>query len=158
MKINKKEVMQKAWEIAREGVEKFGGKVKEYFAKALKIAWAIVKKEENQMDKVNGYEITERNYTVKGWQKYGHKRVYFEGYFVFNDIVKGNKVGVRVNFKGYFDAKKGKAVYQKAPARYEDFIKAVLRDEVNAVVVSMNNSNNNDNEGERDFGMIYEGY
>src|SRR5690625_1470416 len=100
-------VMNKAWEIAIEGVKKFGGKVKEYFAKALKIAWALIKKEEKQMDMVNGYEIIERNYTVNGWQKYGHKRVYFEGYFVFNDIIGGNKVGKRVTFEGYFDAKKG---------------------------------------------------
>lgn len=39
-----KQVMLKAWEIAREGVKKFGGKVKEYFAEALRIAWSIVKK------------------------------------------------------------------------------------------------------------------
>lgn len=38
-----KNVMTKAWEIAREGQMKFGGKVKEYFAEALKMAWAIVK-------------------------------------------------------------------------------------------------------------------
>lgn len=38
-----KNVMTKAWEIAREGQEKYGGKVKEYFAEALKMAWAIVK-------------------------------------------------------------------------------------------------------------------
>lgn len=36
-------VMKKAWEIAREGQKKFGGKVKEYFAQALRMAWAIVK-------------------------------------------------------------------------------------------------------------------
>lgn len=41
-------VMKKAWEIAREGVKKFGGNVKEYFSQALKMAWAIVK---------NGMEI-----------------------------------------------------------------------------------------------------
>ncbi|PDY91481.1 hypothetical protein [Bacillus toyonensis] len=35
--------MKKAWEIAREGQRKFGGKVKEYFAQALKMAWTIVK-------------------------------------------------------------------------------------------------------------------
>lgn len=34
-----KNVMKRAWEIAREGVKKFGGKVKEYFAVALKLAW-----------------------------------------------------------------------------------------------------------------------
>ena len=39
-----KKVMVKAWEIAREGQKKFGGKVSEYLSEALKIAWAIVKK------------------------------------------------------------------------------------------------------------------
>ncbi|POD46302.1 hypothetical protein BKM15_26025 [Pseudomonas syringae pv. syringae] len=35
-----KNVMTRAWEIAKEGVAKFGGKVKEYFAISLKMAWA----------------------------------------------------------------------------------------------------------------------
>lgn len=38
-----KQVMVRAWEIAREGQAKFGGKVSEYFAKSLKLAWAEVK-------------------------------------------------------------------------------------------------------------------
>ncbi|MEB6549050.1 hypothetical protein MXL46_08070 [Heyndrickxia sporothermodurans] len=38
-----KKVMVRAWEIAKEGVKKFGGKVKEYFAQALAMAWAEVK-------------------------------------------------------------------------------------------------------------------
>ncbi|MCM0627359.1 hypothetical protein M5J14_22950 [Lysinibacillus sp. OL1_EC] len=38
-----KNVMTIAWEIAKEGAVKFGGKVKEYFAEALKMAWSIVK-------------------------------------------------------------------------------------------------------------------
>lgn len=37
-------VMKKAWEIARNGQKKFGGKVREYFAIALKMTWNIVKK------------------------------------------------------------------------------------------------------------------
>lgn len=37
-------IMKKAWEIAKQGQEKFGGKVKEYFAAALKMAWALAKK------------------------------------------------------------------------------------------------------------------
>ena len=37
-------VMTQAWEIAYKGKNKFGGKVKEYFAQALKMAWALVKK------------------------------------------------------------------------------------------------------------------
>ena len=37
-------VMKKAWAIAYKGQKQFGGKVKEYFAQALKMAWSIVKK------------------------------------------------------------------------------------------------------------------
>lgn len=32
-------VMTRAWEIAREGQSKFGGKVSEYLSKSLKLAW-----------------------------------------------------------------------------------------------------------------------
>lgn len=39
----KKEIMSNAWKIAREGQKAFGGKVSEYFAEALKMAWAQVK-------------------------------------------------------------------------------------------------------------------
>lgn len=39
----KKQIMKRAWEIARNGQKKFGGKVKEYFAIALKLAWKEVK-------------------------------------------------------------------------------------------------------------------
>ena len=38
-----KKVMVRAWSIAKEAVVKFGGKVKEFFAEALKMAWAEVK-------------------------------------------------------------------------------------------------------------------
>lgn len=156
MKMTNAMVMNKAWEIARKGQRKFGGKVIEYIAAALKMAWALVKKEEKQMDQVNGYEIVERNYNINAWQKYGHKRVYFEGYFIFNDHeVNANK---RVNFKGFFDAVNGKVVFQSGQARYRDFIKDVIRDEVNEVIRSMNNRDNDNDEGKRDFGMIYEGY
>ena len=43
-KVDIRVVMKRAWEIAREGQKKFGGKVKEYFAMALKLAWKEVKK------------------------------------------------------------------------------------------------------------------
>lgn len=39
-----KNVMVRAWEIAKAAVAKFGGKVKEYFAQALAMAWKEVKK------------------------------------------------------------------------------------------------------------------
>lgn len=38
-----KKVMVRAWEIAREAVNKFGGKVKEFFQQALIMAWKEVK-------------------------------------------------------------------------------------------------------------------
>lgn len=40
-----KNVMTKAWEIAKKGAKNFGGSVKTYFAQSLKMAWVIVKKE-----------------------------------------------------------------------------------------------------------------
>lgn len=36
-------IMTRAWEIAREGQKQFGGKVVEYFAESLKMAWAEAK-------------------------------------------------------------------------------------------------------------------
>lgn len=46
--------MVRAWEIAREGVKKFGGKVREYFAQALAMAWQEIKKGVEIMEKVKG--------------------------------------------------------------------------------------------------------
>lgn len=34
-----KNIMKRAWEIARKGQEQFGGKVSEYLSEALKVAW-----------------------------------------------------------------------------------------------------------------------
>lgn len=39
-----KQIMKRAWEIAKDGVKKFGGKVREYFASSLSIAWEETKK------------------------------------------------------------------------------------------------------------------
>lgn len=50
-----KNVMTRAWEIAKEAVVKFGGKVKEYFALSLRQAWSEMKKGANKMEKV--YEV-----------------------------------------------------------------------------------------------------
>ncbi|MEK4951934.1 hypothetical protein NST12_16705 [Bacillus sp. FSL W8-1127] len=47
-----KNIMKRAWEIAREGVKKFGGKVKEYFVVALKLAWKEFK---DTVANENGY-------------------------------------------------------------------------------------------------------
>ncbi len=39
-------VMKRAWEIAKEGQSKFGGKVSEYLSESMKIAWAESKQDE----------------------------------------------------------------------------------------------------------------
>lgn len=49
-------VMQRAWKIAKQGVEKFGGKVKEYFAQALCMAWVEIKKGADKMVELQGSE------------------------------------------------------------------------------------------------------
>lgn len=49
-------VMMKAWEIAREGAKKFGGKAIEYIAEALRMAWAIVKKDAMELIELVGTE------------------------------------------------------------------------------------------------------
>ncbi|MDW0113750.1 hypothetical protein QT711_11180 [Sporosarcina saromensis] len=46
-----KNVMTRAWEIAKDGAAKFGGKVKEYFAQALVMAWAEIKKGVEKLEK-----------------------------------------------------------------------------------------------------------
>lgn len=65
-------VMTTAWEIAYEGVEKFGGQVKEYFAEALRIAWDLFKntnsKEMEEMELVKEVQFGKAaaRVTVKG--------------------------------------------------------------------------------------------
>lgn len=65
----KKELMEKAWNIAREGQKAFGGKVSEYFAQALKMAWAQAK---NAID----IEALEKK-GFNRWTKGDMDRLYF---------------------------------------------------------------------------------
>lgn len=66
---NLKNIMTRAWAIAKEAVANFGGKASEYIAEAMKMAWA---------------EVKEVRYTVedliamgaKRWEKAGYDRLY----------------------------------------------------------------------------------
>ena len=67
--MTKKEIMSNAWKIAKEGQKTFGGKASEYFAEALKMAWAQAK---------NGLDIEALE--KKGfsrWTKGNMDRLYF---------------------------------------------------------------------------------
>ena len=69
MTTTKKEIMVNAWEIAREGQKEFGGKVRDYFAQALKMAWAQAK---------NGLDIeTLEKKGFSRWTKGDMDRLYF---------------------------------------------------------------------------------
>jgi len=54
----KTEIMKRAWEIAKEANEEFGGGCKVYFAESLKQAWAEVKERDNQERIAIDNEIT----------------------------------------------------------------------------------------------------
>lgn len=88
-------VMARAWEIARKAVAKFGGKVKQYFAMALAQAWkesklslSYIASRFSQVASNFRYEYTK----TSAWEKHGFKRVYFyingyKGYVGFsNDL------------------------------------------------------------------------
>lgn len=72
-----KQVMIRAWEIAKAGAKKFGGSVKSYFAVALKMAWAEAKevvtiesvKQEIHNAYGQGYAHREVTVSFKEWKK-----------------------------------------------------------------------------------------
>lgn len=53
--------MSKAWEIARQGQKKFGGQIKEYFSQALRMAWGIVKKSMDRVDKIGFIQMKDND-------------------------------------------------------------------------------------------------
>lgn len=69
-----KQVMKRAWALARVGVKKFGGKVREYFAASLSIAWKEIK----------GMGTTTKTFVKNGVE-------------VFVKHLEGNKVECSVN-------------------------------------------------------------
>lgn len=52
----KKEIMKKAWKIAKEAAKKFGGKAIEYIAEAMKMAWAAIKDNGTSLAKFQAIE------------------------------------------------------------------------------------------------------
>lgn len=81
-------VMKKAWEIARKGQKQFGGKVKEYFAQALKMAWVIVKNGMKQVQVTKAEFMNEIKQTGK-----------FEGFLTYgNEFKNTKKIKVAVDF------------------------------------------------------------
>lgn len=96
----KKHVMTKAWEISKTGAKRFGGNAKEYFAAALRMAWAAAKavawdlpadtrKCRTWMARITGthpvYKLDRQFLSPDGEDKYGDKLFdlttgYYEAY------------------------------------------------------------------------------
>lgn len=94
-----KKIMKRAWEIAKNAAEKFGGKAREYMAEAIRMAWAEAR--ETAKKAFSGiatmmWKITENagfEVIFKLWENYGKKRIYFQS----------NSTRSQVALKGYID-------------------------------------------------------
>lgn len=71
----KKQIMKKAWQIAKDGQKIYGGSVKSYFSEALKIAWSEHRKAAIPSLEWR-VEHTEHDTPVKIWKKHNRCRVY----------------------------------------------------------------------------------
>lgn len=60
-----KNVMTRAWEIAKKGQKRFGGKVKEYFTHALVIAWTEYKSKAAQLAAIEAKGLNIYNKYIK---------------------------------------------------------------------------------------------
>lgn len=68
-----KNIMKRAWEIAKEAVKKFGGKVRQYFSEALRMAWKEAKNVAKKIvDRIEELEAL----GFKRWQKGNMDRLY----------------------------------------------------------------------------------
>jgi hypothetical protein len=84
--MTKKEIMSNAWKIAKEGQKTFGGKVSEYFAQALKMAWDQAK------NSINVEDLEKKGFNR--WTKGDMDRLYFNiersGHMVVDHYNTGN--------------------------------------------------------------------
>lgn len=95
----KKNIMKRAWEIARQGQKIFGGSVKSYFSESLKMAWnnykngiKVMELKDNEGLVINeGFntELKIRIIKIRTWN--GEDVVYGDKY---QDYVLGEKVSV----------------------------------------------------------------
>lgn len=79
-----KEIMDRAWEIAREGQRSFGGKVIEYLSDSLKMAWKEAKEGKKivSLSKIVAdlNDVGVSRWTAKEWKNYGKHRIYVQSY------------------------------------------------------------------------------
>lgn len=103
-------VMKKAWEIAKSGQVKFGGRAREYLAEASRMAWRVLLTMEKMKNIV-------KNASASEWKNYGKHRIYIEASIslIEQKEIRGNVVGAlrRVSGKWYYDVVEG-AMYRQS--------------------------------------------
>jgi hypothetical protein len=124
--------MKKAWEISREGQKKYGGRIKEYFSEALRMAWQLVKMFKDVVKRVNSNK----------WVKNGYKRIYVEVEFSLIEMkhVRNVVVGAIRRIEGvyYYDCINEKLCVQNerridlSSARNE--VVAYMDSEINKII------------------------
>ena len=110
----KKEVMTLAWEIAKRGVKRFGGSTVEYIAEAMKIAWGIVKSEQEEIEHYNLKQWHAVEAKMRQAGKYGYANMLGEAKEVhFNEVMHkaGAYYGIEViadgsNYGTYYISEK----------------------------------------------------
>lgn len=88
--MNTRNIMTRAWEIARSAFIKFGGRVREYISIALRMAWAEAKAEAAKTE----YDVAAIMAAGKEWKSDDgrHHRVYFDA------EARMNAIGAVVSF------------------------------------------------------------
>lgn len=90
--------MKKAWEIAKEAAAKFGGKASEFFAEALRMAWAI--KKGGVMKKIIEQELeAARDVARKAYAEHGLSEEYENAMNVVHEL--SVKAAEKVDLSGW---------------------------------------------------------
>lgn len=137
-----KQVMKRAWELAKMGVKKFGGKVREYLAASLSIAWKEVKNMGEKLAELVGTEkqvkwaTSIRKDFIKAQQKFNEAVINFleseiHEYTGDAEIVEKIQKDIEVvkpfikKMADYFTQETSAKVYIDRYANYKRFTRSV---------------------------------
>lgn len=131
--------MKRAWEIAKAGAKKFGGKAIEYISEALKLAWKEVKKINNVENRIK--DVIKKS-SSRDWKNYGKHRLYIDVFISLVEMkeIRGNRFGVKrsIEAKYYYDWKTEKLYKQhfraKELSKADDEMVAYMENEIKRMI------------------------
>lgn len=118
----KKKVMQRAWQLAKQGAKQFGGKAREYFAVSLRMAWAEIK-EESSMERKFDELIKKYNIRIVGENLGADKAIAKHPEDV--RLLKENKQAIINHIKSKAEAKKQEYLAYKASVEAIEGLKEI---------------------------------